>query len=568
MEQQHHSANLLFVHSKPNTRNSIDPLHALWHPVPMLKPIYFVAFTGHRPDGSPGRTDEALEATADFIEIELLSLKRKTEQVGGQLHFISGIAAGADIVACEVAKKLNIPLHIILPKEPAEFFRAFPQMEHWEKRSRALLAYAMQENLTNTMRIGSISGQSPDCYAEANARMLEVADALLTVSTGDPSKSVAGASHLADQANILELPLITINPLQRPSEQAVTRQRIEKFAKHDSASLHIFQELKPYMNLAEAQGTTRFDKVASSLGKAAGNSSKSFRSGTAWAIILHALAGFLAAGVASFYYTLKKDAPSHTAYIILAVFALVEFALVGWGCWLEWRNHRSTIQRTWLHCRFARELMRGIKDAQPFLDPLYPEVRRHLAHWKRFAISASLFLQSEQRPADISDEKTFTAARNHYVSERIATQLNHFQKKSTEAKLHTKRFLSLAHWAGPAAFVVVLFACLVKWDDLLYHGHHKPDWLNAHAVSAFLLLFLPILIPLLASLSFSFLASFDFRRRAVRYEEMAISLKRAARWLPTLSSTASVNAYVQQTEELLLDELIEWLASQQSGFGH
>ena len=82
------------------------------------------------------------------------------------------------------------------------------------------------------------------------------------------------------------------------------------------------------------------------------------------------------------------------------------------------------------------------------------------------------------------------------------------------------------------------------------------------------MLFLPIFVPLLASLSSSFVAAFDFGRRAVRYQDMLKSLQEVERRLPTLDALSNIQTCVRHAEEILLDEQIEWLSAQKSGFGH
>ena len=203
----------------------------------MLKPVFFVAFSGHRPDDTPGRTDEALEATAPWLKRTLESLRERVNAVDGELHFISGVAAGADIVACEVARSLGIPLHVILPKPEDEFLLVFSgRTAAWKPRALALLDIVRpSENhdashSRNTCRIGGVSRKSPDCYAEANAQMLDVADLLLTVSNGVPSKSIAGTTHLIAQAEALRLPQINIDPTARSYSEAYRENRLAGFA--------------------------------------------------------------------------------------------------------------------------------------------------------------------------------------------------------------------------------------------------------------------------------------------------------------------------------------------------
>jgi hypothetical protein len=223
-----------------------------------------------------------------------------------------------------------------------------------------------------------------------NSRMLEVADFLLTVSNGGPSASIAGIQHLAEQADAHNLPRANIDPPGEKWELAFTSSSLEQFARSSSPGLSIFRELAHHVTCDPAPGKSRFDVTASCLSDVAGHSSKAFRRGTDIAISSHALAGFIAAGAASVYHFMKFGSDHSAAYALFASLVALELLLVGYAFFLEWRNHHSNIQHTWLNCRFAREIMRGIHEASPFLDPLFPHVGSHQHDWHRFATTCAL----------------------------------------------------------------------------------------------------------------------------------------------------------------------------------
>lgn len=538
----------------------------------MLPPVYLVAFSGHRPDSSPGRSDENLEACCHYLERAFDHLEEKVLAVDGRLHLVSSIAAGADVVACEVARQKGIPIHVVLPKTEEEFFlTGFKDgLESWRSRSEALLAHAKADP-QSSLRVAAVTPTSPDCYSEANSFILRVADLLLTVTTGEAPKSAAGTTNLKLQAEALKLPTINIDPLAPAFDGADPGYSAEAFANPASPSHQIFAKLGHLVTCDPDSEEAPAQAVAKCLSAAARNSSSSYRRGTATAIICHAVAGFLAAGAASFYYALKTnpgDPKHHFAYWFLFIFALAELILVGRAFFLEYRMHRSHSQPIWLLCRFARELMRGIEAANPFLDPLAPEVSQHHPQWRRFAITCALQFRTESSVRSDPSREEIHSARDIYVDKRLRDQMNHFMEKSSEARPHSRRFTWIAHWAGPVALVVVAFAFLAKAEDLLFHGHYKPALLKNPMFIAFFFLLLPILIPLLASLSTSFLAAFDFGRRSFRYREMYDALESMERWLPKLDSPADIRAAVRDIEKICTSEQVEWLATQKSGFGH
>jgi hypothetical protein len=130
-------------------------------------------------------------------------------------------------------------------------------------------------------------------------------------------------------------------------------------------------------------------------------------------------------------------------------------------------------------------------------------------------------------------------------------------------------------WRRDLAVTLLALAAVLAWDlsglDLaltrLWGTAGGFPW-REHVLTATVLLFLPILMPLLASIGASFGAVFDYERRAARYHDIAASLSRTARILPTLNTLPEISTAVRLTEETLLGELIEWFAAQRKGLGH
>jgi hypothetical protein len=268
------------------------------------------------------------------------------------------------------------------------------------------------------------------------------------------------------------------------------------------------------------------------------------------------------------YYVLKKIGNGlldSQVLLLFAIVALIESILVGGGWYLERRLHKDKKQRTWLDCRFARELMRSMEKSHPFIDPLYPDIQRQLPAWRRFALATGLMLRQQQPIPHAPTSEQIKLWKNDYLNSRLLSQLNHFTSKHQEAtKLH-QFFTWLTHKAAFAALVFVLIALVLKTYDLFTA---EPFSKKHYYWSAFLLLFLPILMPLLATVGASFGAVFDYGRRATRYHEMIDSLSLSARVLPTLHTLPDITQLVRQTEESLQDENIEWLSAQKKGLGH
>src|SRR5688500_18593400 len=106
-------------------------------------PVWIVGFAGHRPHKTAvHRSDEALEATAAPIRDALRALNERAKESGGQLAFATSLAAGADIVAAEIAVELGLSLHLFLPLSVAEYADDFAETPTWWPRAQALLARA------------------------------------------------------------------------------------------------------------------------------------------------------------------------------------------------------------------------------------------------------------------------------------------------------------------------------------------------------------------------------------------------------------------------------------------
>lgn len=550
----------------------------------MLRPTYLIAFSGHRPEEVKGRSETDLAACTPRLRKTLIALQTKAAAGDSEIHLVSSLAAGADIIACETAIELGIPIHLVLPKPEIAFLQTFHHEEPtkdfsaWLPRALAILATIRPDpnlphlpvNPRHTLRMGAISTSSPECYAEANSRILEAADLLLTISNGAPSKSIAGTTHLISQAAAIGIPLLNLNPADPPSTDLpaipVT------FAAPDCPSLEPFRRSSPHLTCDLGSVDSPFRALANCLSTSAGHSAKWYRRASALAIGSHALATILAAAAASFYYSLKKGYLGFSeseAYWILAFIAAIEVILVFCGWYLERRLHHDKAQETWLHCRFARELMRGMEKSISFLDPLYPEIRRHKPEWRRFALTVGLMLREERKLSANPGPEEVTQWKDQYVTGRVKDQEKFFTDKVREASRPKRFFHFVTHRAGFVALLCVLFACGVKlFEAFSYEPGYKPVKLGGYWLTATVLLFLPILMPLLASIGASFGAVFDYERRAARYHDIAASLSRTARILPTLNTLPEISTAVRLTEETLLGELIEWFAAQRKGLGH
>lgn len=102
---------------------------------------------------------------------------------------------------------------------------------------------------------------------------------------------------------------------------------------------------------------------------------------------------------------------------------------------------------------------------------------------------------------------------------------------------------------------MVFFALLNK---LSRHWRDEGWALDEQFETWMIVGFLPIVLPLAAGVAKSLQSTLDAGRRRVRYPQMVASLSAAVPWLASLKSRTTIVKAITQTEELLLDELLEW----------
>ena len=547
----------------------------------MIFPRYLVAFTGHRNLSNPAPIASALRDA-------LQGLQNKVEAAGGKLEFYGSIAYGADTLAVEAARELNIPVHLILPKavvfDPAtgrpdprkgfaaDFWDGDPaaggifRASDWARAHRQIEDARAGVN-GGTLRITSGSQVAPECYYDTGLKMLEAADALLAVWDHQAARGLGGTAEIVQMAKSASKPCVII-PADGGEPEVL---HIERLAR-DEESRAIFQQVDEFSRTCAAQDEAReedFSTLFKRLEACSNNKAKLFRDTLVKMIKWHGAATIVAALAAILP---QVDLPWKIA---LALLAFTEACLVSMALWRNAQLHRGKVHEQWMETRFATELMRGLHDSGGLLDPLHPLITHHHPKWRRFAVTAGLKLRRESPPVDDwrAALRTYIDVRLRHPNWRIG-QIAYFTKKQGEAEPH---FLRTLHWGrvfGWLAMIVVsgalAFKCYVitaKTVHLPYpHAVTEDDatWMSWLAVITFS--FLPIALPLLAGVFISLRSALDSGRRTFRYKELAERLTTAGVVLESLQTESSARTAVANTEEILLDELIEWhLAEQQNG---
>ena len=512
----------------------------------MLTPRYLIGFTGHR-----SGYDENLIRPA--LTQALTDLKARAAALGGTADLYASVAEGCDTLCVEIARGLDMAAHLLLPLPQDEFAKDFSSPEIWE-RSRRQIELASQKPGRDSLRVVPGEMTRPDCYFDQGIQILEAVDVLVAVWDGEPARGPGGTAQVIAHAQKLGLPVVMI-------DSKTGQSRIMGDLSRAFASDAILAELQHIAHKAGAACVTQpgtADDLQKCLDGIANGEAARFRPSLVLIILLHGIAALMAAivtfKVAEEY---AKDSPwEHWKWVLTAT----ELLLVGFAWWLGYRLHHKHTQERWIRCRFACELVRGLRASVPLVDPLCPSSGVHDPKWRRFALSVGL-LVNESRAA-----LTPTALRDHYITTRLSEtdkeegQIYHYLKKKPKALWWWELTGQVSKWSALLAPWFVLLSLLNKLSKtaLLHSMLHGPWKLDDKPITWPLVVLLPIALPLLAGVASGIRQALDAGRRKERYPEMAARLTALRTHLTGLETRATIAHTVSQTEEILLDELREW----------
>lgn len=547
----------------------------------MIKPRYLAGFTGHRQLDNPTGVRESLVDT-------LTRLKQHVDQAGGVLELYTSAAYGGDTLVCEAAGQLEIPIHIILPKpvviDPdtqevdqksgfaADFWRDGQFLvDEWNRSYHIILAAQAGSN-GGTFRVVAGAQTEPECYYDAGLQMMESIDVLIAVWDRLPAKGLGGTEQMVTLAAKQGMPRCIISPSGGASDDLM----LQNFAAKNEPGRKVFGELEAYTRDCGkcAAGPETAAGLFERLEICSGEHSQHFRESLVRIIIWH--------GVATLVASIAAVLPQTPLgwKIILATLAAIELTLVVKAYRRAHRMAHDKTHERWMQSRFAAELMRAMSHSAGLLDPLHPLIARHHPHWRRFATTAGLAIKRETEPMN------WEVARQHYLGQRLRSkdpkvgQIEYFTQKQAEAEPHFKRTHIWGTRLGGTAIGFVIGALVFKAYVItikLLHEHlhldiYYPKAIDDKAADALSYLaslcfgLLPIALPLAAGIFISLRAALDSGRRTYRYRELVERLTATAATLETLKTENAVRRTVAATEEVLLDELIEWhLAEQQNG---
>lgn len=548
----------------------------------MIKPRYFAGFTGHRQLDHPAQVRESLVGT-------LTRLKERVDQAGGVLELYTSAAYGGDTLVCEVAGELKIPIHLILPKpvvmDPdtrevaqksgfaADFWHDGEFLSEEWKRSWKIIQAAQAGSNGGTFRVVAGAQTEPECYYDAGLQMMECIDVLIAVWDRQAAKGLGGTEQMVSVAAKRGMPRCIISPPGGPAEEFL----MERFAARDEPGRVVFDDLE-VCTRDDARGTAPADTAAGlfeCLESCSGRHSQYFRESRVRIILWH--------GVATLVASIAAVLPQTSLgwRIVVALLATFELSLVVRAYRRSRQMGHDRTHEQWMQSRFAAELMRAMSNSAGLLDPLHPLIAGPRPKWRRFAATAGLAIQRETEPVN------WEVAQQHYLHQRLRSkdprvgQIEYLTRKQAEAEPHFKRAHVWGSKLGAAAIVFVIGALAFKAYVIiarLFHDHLHVDLYYPKAIdsdeadvlsyaASLCFSLLPILLPLAAGILISLRSALDSGRRTYRYRELVERLTAAAATLETLKTENAVRRTVAATEEVLLDELIEWHLTEMQNAG-
>ncbi|HTX22093.1 MAG TPA: hypothetical protein VMD27_09600 [Candidatus Aquilonibacter sp.] len=466
----------------------------------MLPEWTVVGFSGHRQLADP-------KAVADGISNAFERLAANH----GPLAAISSAASGADTLFVEEVARRNLPHLIILPFAQNRFQQDFSPAD-WHR----ILPF-----IEKATHVEEVAGEESKegAYMETGIVTADRADVMIFVWDGKPAAGFGGTGDVVDYIRDLGKPLVIIDPATgRISEERLDQMPAKSVRTgwnqnpRQSVEEH-FRELDEAAQLHAPQSRDLILRI----------------------IFLQLLASAIGSVASAFEIQGRWD----------QLLTLIEFVFLGFA-FISSLQHRKKHQK-WMKNRIAAEICRS------FLATWH--MRWRPDHSPKISIQGfdrlcgNLWLM---RVLDKSPPLPLETVRDQYLKERVENQISYFSQHSRQSRrIHQKLKAFALFCTATATFLSMLvFAFSVLRDFGV--GSHVPN--PALTIPQCL----SLLLPLASAAIFSLMITQDYSRRSVRYREMVLMLEDTARRLKLVRTWNSLARITTETEEALLQEVVEW----------
>ena len=468
----------------------------------MLPEWTVVGFSGHRKLAGPKAPADAIRSALDRLA------------AGHQpLAAVSSAASGADTLFVEEVARRHLPCLLILPFPRSRFQQDFNAAD-WQR---------VLPLIENASHVIEVSGEesAEQAYMEAGVMTVDRADVMMVVWDGKPAAGLGGTGDVVAYARKLEKPLLIINP----DTGAMIEERLEQLS------------AKPLQADWNEDPREMVKKHYAELDAAAIRHAPKSRHLVLRIILFQLIAAAVGLTALAF-----ENHESRS--IINPLSTVVELILLGAAFFLTLQLRRK--HQKWTENRISAEICRSYLATW--------DMRRRADHSPKISIQRCERLCRNLRlirTLDQSPAPDLKSVRDRYLRERVEDQLKYFLDTSDAARAVQKILHRLAFWStAAAAFLSLLLLTLL----LLKNSDAAPVSVLAMLVPKYL----SLLLPLASAALFSLMVTQDYSRRAVRYAEMAAMLKNAAQRLEMVQTWNSLARIAAETEETLLQEIVEW----------
>ncbi|MGD0745220.1 MAG: hypothetical protein ABSA45_08700 [Verrucomicrobiota bacterium] len=465
----------------------------------MLPEWTVVGFSGHRKLADPKVATDAIRRVFDRLAAS-----------HSPLASVSSAASGADTLFVEEVARRNLPCLLVLPFPQARFQRDFSPGD-WQR---------ILPLIVRATHVEEVAGEeSPEgAYMETGVMTADRADVMVVVWDGKPSEGFGGTGDVAAYVRELGKPLIIIDPISG----AIAEERLEQVP---AKSLPADWKDNPRETVER-----HFQEVDETAQLHAPKSRHLVLRIILYQLLASAI-GFIALAFGH-----------HGGWGQLL--ALIELILLG-SAFILSVHHRKKHQE-WMKNRIAAEICRS------FLATWH---MRRVDYSPKISIQGFDRLCRDLRLIRILDKTPplpLESARDGYLKERVENQIAYFSRHSARARLIYQKLKGLALFSTATAALLSLLAFAISLLKDFDAGSHIPD--PALTVPKYL----SLLLPLASAALFSLMVTQDYSRRAVRYAEMASMLAGAAKRLKLVRTWNSLARVAAETEEELLQEIVEW----------
>jgi hypothetical protein len=499
---------------------------------PLLRAVWIVGVLGHRRLSNPAGVETVLER-------ELRALDAAAKARGGEIHLLVSVAAGTDLLAIRVARRLDLPVHLLLPLAEDEFLEDFAEQPEALAEVKAAMAEVRAHLDRDSVNIALTRGGRPECYFDTDVRLVESADVLIPVWDGLPTGKLGGTGQLVALGSAQKKPTVFIHP----TRLTVT---VENF---DPQTWPPFDAqwnwiVKQEIVAPAADCTSDLDRakvIRARFSKEAQSDAFDFRQVAQLLIILSALGGL----IGMTHGILAGRNPGH----IVTVLQAVQFVLSLWALRERRRLTRAALVVKWTNARIGAEICRGLEAGLPFTDPLRPTAGNIMPEWRRFAVSFGILTNRHRQSRFARQPDPLMAFRDEYARERLENQEQYFAKELVKSSRRARRLPDIAKRCAQATPIFVAIAMLNRVAKLN---------LAANQWGLILVTVLPAVLPIVAAVSDGLVSTFDHKRRSDRFKDTAHSLRLLRAELTHLRTEDSIRNLVDRAERLLLIEHLEW----------